>query len=142
LAFTFASQTPRIPEKSPRRKTTADEFFLLGSSIVRLLRRKEPLELIFGRVQALGVGREVLLDPAPIEVLLQRTFVHNMLASQQIGVPESACAIDAAPCNDRLSLLRWLSEGVGGGFVGWVVLGGHGLILEMGFAEVRVRRAA
>src|SRR5262245_64821565 len=43
--------------------------------------------MIFGRVQALWVGRQVLSDPAPIEVLLQRTFVHNMLASQQIGAP-------------------------------------------------------
>jgi len=84
--------------------------------------------MIFGRVQALGVGREVLFDPETIEVILQRTFVHNMLAYQQIGAPESVGAIVAAPCNDRRGLLRCLSEGVDQVFVGWVLGQGHGTL--------------
>ena len=84
--------------------------------------------MIFGGVQALGVGGEVLFDPATSGVFWQRTFVHNMLAYQQIGVPESAGAIVAAPCNDRRGLLRCLSEGVDQEFVCWVLGQGHGTL--------------
>ena len=98
-------------------------------SLARVLRPKEALGLIFGRVQGLGVGREVLLDPETIGVFLQRTSVHNMLAYQQIGVPESAGAIVAAGGHDRLSPLRRLDVGeelLGGELGEW-----HGEILEV-----------
>ena len=113
----------------------------MGVPIVRLPRPKENLELIFGLLQACWVGPEVLSDPATIEVFWQRTSVHNMLAYQQIGVPEGAGAIVAAGGHDQLGLLRWVSEGMEEGLVCWV-LAGHGEILEVGFAEVGGRTAA
>src|SRR5262245_11692587 len=132
------SHSRQIP---PAENQSRRIFFLLGVSIARILRPKEALGMIFGRVQGLGVGPEVLSDPATIEVFWQRTSVHNMLAYQQIGVPEGAGAIVAAGGHDQLGLLRWVSEGMEEGLVCWV-LAGHGEILEVGFAEVGGRTAA
>jgi hypothetical protein len=69
-------------DNRPAEEQEREIFFLSRSPVVRTLRRKPGLEEVFGFGEVRRVGQQVPREPETIGVVLERTFVHNVMGSQ------------------------------------------------------------
>jgi hypothetical protein len=89
------------PANRPEGNRDRENFFPPRARVVGVPRRKPVPETAFGFGKVRRVGPEVPREPETIEVILVRTFVHNVVAYQQIRWRGGVRAIDSVPCNDR-----------------------------------------